>query len=130
MKACAKHLEHFFESINNNTDAEIVNLLVPHVKDLIEDPPSSVLAAWYLFDPVSKVLGPKRSTQELLEPILKLYENEPSETYLPYNGKIAKIYHHSFLLRLIVRLGLKCFLEHFVTPLVEAVGGKFTYFFP
>ncbi|XP_066246518.1 WD repeat-containing protein 81 [Euwallacea similis] len=123
VKMCAKQLEAFFEGINSTTDAEIINILVPHIRELIEDPPTSVLTAWYLFDPVSKILGPKKSVLELLESILKLYENEPSENYQPYNGKIAKIYHHSFLLRLMVRLGLKCFLENFVTPLVEAVGG-------
>ncbi|CAG9767150.1 unnamed protein product [Ceutorhynchus assimilis] len=123
VKLCAKQMESFLEAINPNTDMESVNILLPHIRELIEDPPTSVLAVWYLFDPISRVLGPERSIKELLESILKLYENEPSESYLPYNGRIAKIYHHSFLLRLIVRLGLKCFLDNFVTPLVEAVGG-------
>jgi WD repeat-containing protein 81 len=110
------------EGLHTTTDMEIVNILLPHVRDLIEDASTSVLAAWYLFDPIARILGPQKTCETLLESILKLYENEPNESTLPYYGKIAKLYHHSFLLRLIVRLGLKCFLDNFVAPLVEAVG--------
>ncbi|XP_019881555.1 WD repeat-containing protein 81 isoform X2 [Aethina tumida] len=127
VKTCSRQLEQFFSDLNTNTDMELVNILLPHIVELIEDPPTSVLAAWYLYDPISRILGPQRSIECLLQPILKLYENEPSDSNLPYNRKIAKLYHHSFLLRLMVRIGLKCFLENFVTPLVEAVGGYKDY---
>ncbi|XP_044253256.1 WD repeat-containing protein 81 isoform X2 [Tribolium madens] len=122
VKSCARNLESLLEELNTTTDLEVANILIPHIQELIEDPPTSVLAAWYLFDPLSRVLGPQKTAESLLEPILKLYENEPTEATLPYYGKIAKLYHHSFLLRLIVRLGLKCFLDNLVAPLVEAVG--------
>lgn len=118
VKLCAQHLEAFLKDINMTTDFEIVQILVPHVKQMIEDPSTSVLACWYLFDSIARVLGPKKTTDKFLQPILKLYENT-----IPYNRKIAKLYHHSFLLRLIVRFGLKTFLEYFITPLVETVGG-------
>ncbi|RZC40629.1 WD repeat-containing protein 81, partial [Asbolus verrucosus] len=122
VKACVKIMETFLEDLNTTTDTEVINILLPHIKELIEDPPTSVLAAWYLFDPMSRILGPQKTSETLLESVLKLYEKELNEATFPYNGKIAKLYHHSFLLRLIVRLGLKCFLENFVAPLVEAVG--------
>lgn len=127
VKMCAKQLEVLFFDINTDTDNEIVNIILNHIKDLIEDPPTSVLTAWYLFEPISRVLGPKKASKHLLEPILKLYENESLDTNLPFLNKIAKLYHHSFLLCLIARLGLKVFLENFVVPLVEAVGGYKDY---
>lgn len=129
VKMCAKNLELLLtkNDLNTTTDMEIVHILLLHIKELIEDPPTSVLAAWYLFDPIARVLGPQETISTLLQSILKLYENEPNELNIPYNGKIAKLYHHSFLLRLIVRMGLRCFLDNFITPLVEAVGGYKDY---
>lgn len=122
VKSCAKQLEFLLNKINPNTDNEIIKILLPHIMELLEEPPTSVLSAWYLFEPISRALGPFNATKYFLDSLLKLYENEPSNANLPYMGKIAKLYHHSFLLRLMVRFGLKCFLENFVVPLVEAVG--------
>ncbi|KAJ3644747.1 hypothetical protein Zmor_022454 [Zophobas morio] len=75
VKTCAKHLEVLLEELYTTTDTEIVNILLPHIRELIEDPPTSVLAAWYLFDPFSRVLGPQRTSETLLDSIVKLYEN-------------------------------------------------------
>lgn len=122
VKSCAKQLEYFLDDINPNTDNEVIKILLPHIKDLLEEPSTSVLSAWYLFEPITRALGPENATNYFLDCLLKLYENELSNVNLPYMGKIAKLYHHSFLLRLMVRFGLRCFLENFVVPLVEAVG--------
>lgn len=127
VKSCVKYLESLIETINPGSDIEVINLLVPHIKHLIEDIPTSVSAAWYLFDPISRLLGPQKSCEIFLDSMLKLYENDFNESNLPYLNKITKLYHHSFHLRLIVRFGLRCFLEHFVTPLVEAIGGYRDY---
>ncbi|KAL3274404.1 hypothetical protein HHI36_015797 [Cryptolaemus montrouzieri] len=127
VKTCTKLIETIFEELNTTVDVEIIDIMLPHIKELIEDPPTSVLASWYLFDSFSRVMGPQKTSGTLLEPILKLYENEPNEYTILYHGRIAKLYHHSFLLRLMVRLGLKRFLEHFIPPIVEAVGGYRDY---
>lgn len=123
VKNTARELDDLLGDLNINTDLEIVYIILPHIKELLLEPSTSVLAAWYLFDPIARALGPQKAGETLLESLLKLYETEPNETTVPYHGKIAKLYHHSFLLRLIVWLGLKCFLENFVTLLIEAVGG-------
>ncbi|KAF5285879.1 hypothetical protein FQA39_LY04340 [Lamprigera yunnana] len=126
VKRCAQNIEIVFDDLPM-ADFEAVYILLPHIKELLEEPSTSVLAAWYLFDVIARVLGPIKASETLLPSVLKLYENEPNEATIPYNNKIAKLYHHSFLLRLMVRFGLKCFLEHFITSLVEAVGGYRDY---
>ncbi|XP_065081240.1 WD repeat-containing protein 81 [Ochlerotatus camptorhynchus] len=122
-----------------------VELLLPHFIELIKADDTSILAAWNLFDSISTALGIKGTQRHLLHPILLLYESDDNETRIsqqqnpPANvdqgtlkftrntsfksRKSVKLYHHSFLLKLIVRFGLRCFLENFIAPLVEAVGG-------
>ena len=39
-----------------------------------------------------------------------------------------KVYHRSFVMQLIIRLGLKTVLDHIVTYLIEAIGGYKNYF--
>lgn len=130
------------ESLLTTTGQEIftpVQLLLPHVIDLVNEDETSILAAWYLFDIIATALGPKDTRKYLLQPILSLYEAENGDRrnslqkYDPLrrfsssnvfkSRKAVKLYHHSFLLKLIVRFGLDCFLTNFVTPLIEAVGG-------
>lgn len=118
----------------------LVDLILPHVIELLRDDDTSILAAWYLFDRVAVALGPKATQRHLLAPILKLYEADCDERINFLNSnfdstmkfstssafkskKTIKLYHHSFLLRLIVRFGLQCFLNNFISPLIEAIGG-------
>ncbi|XP_055549703.1 WD repeat-containing protein 81 [Wyeomyia smithii] len=122
----------------------MVELLLPHFIELIKADDTSILAAWNLFDSISTALGVQKTQQYLLQPILLLYESEDNEIRISQqqnkfpsdqvtvkftrntsfkSRKSAKLYHHSFLLKLTVRFGLRCFLENFIAPLVEAVGG-------
>lgn len=95
-------------------DSDGLDLLMPHIRELLCSS-AATNAAWQLFDPVSKALGPRSTTHLLLEPICALFENGGVSR--------AKLYHRSFLLKLIVRLGLQVFINNFATALVEAVGG-------
>lgn len=135
--ACAAQIEkllvpHGYEQFN------VVDLILPHIIDLLKSENTSILAAWFLFDSAAVALGQSQTRKHLLEPILKLYdaENDERVTFLNSNfdssmrfgstssfksRKTIKLYHHSFLLRLIVRFGLKCFLDNFVQPLIEAI---------
>ncbi|XP_034242666.1 WD repeat-containing protein 81 isoform X2 [Thrips palmi] len=118
-------------------DTSLVHLLLPHIRQLMEDPNSAVVATWYLFDPIAQALGPSATCTHLLDTILKLYSefrinddnmkdcggSVDNEKILSRHVKQAKLFHRTFLLRLLVRFGLKAFLDNFITPLVEAVGG-------
>ena len=118
-----------------------IEILLPHIIDLIQEEDTSILSAWYLFDIIATAVGMENSRKFLLNPILELYDvkNDERLNFLNSNfdtsmrfttscsifrsKKAVKLYHHSFLLKLIVRFGLRCFLENFISALIEAAGG-------
>lgn len=125
--ACVAMGESLLQPIGNE-QFNPVQLLLPHIIDLIHDDETSILAAWYMFDMIATALGPMDSQKYLLEPLLQLYNSNEDVVSDRANSnfknrKAVKLYHHSFLLKLIVRFGLKCFLENFIPPIIEAVGG-------
>ncbi|KAH0540867.1 WD repeat-containing protein 81 isoform X1 [Cotesia glomerata] len=134
VKSLARELDRLLQSQTRNSSDfnSILQLIVPHIKQIMDEPYSAVLAAWYLLDPIAKALGPKDTAETFLAPIIKLYENGSiidSNIYADYLSpstlakfRTMRLYHRSFLLKLTVRLGLRRFLENFITPLVEAVG--------
>ncbi|XP_017478831.1 PREDICTED: WD repeat-containing protein 81 isoform X1 [Rhagoletis zephyria] len=145
--SCCAYIGRLLEPIGYEQFSP-VELLLPHIIDLLLDEQTSILSAWNLFDPVAQALGIVNTQKYLLLPIMKLYDVESFERgMISVRTRIAdancagggqvrfsmsssfksrksvKLYHHSFLLRLIVRFGLKCFLHNFIAPLIEAVGG-------
>jgi WD repeat-containing protein 81 len=103
-----------FPSLLPVMDADGLNLLMPHVVRLLKSE-SATNAAWRLFDPLAKALGPEDAAKDLLEPISELMDSGGANR--------AKLYHRSFLLKLMVRFGMKAFISNFIKSLVEAVGG-------
>ncbi|KYM87455.1 WD repeat-containing protein 81 [Atta colombica] len=136
IKAIARELERLLPYVGGMREATL-QLIVPHIVQIMEEPYSAVLAVWHLFDPIAKTLGPKDTVNTFLLPIIKLYENgsimdTPLYVDIIPTGMLAKfrttrLYHRTFLLKLIVRLGLRRFLDNFINPLVEAVGGYKDY---
>jgi WD repeat-containing protein 81 len=141
IQACASHLDVLLSQLNGTNQFHVLDIFLMHYIELLKNKDTSVLAAWYLFDTVSKALGPEETRKKLLKHILNLYEdedfsNEKLEKHklinvnssvetgsLSNKQKFVKLYHNIFLLQLMVRLGLQCFLDNFTQHLVEAVGG-------
>ncbi|XP_062126101.1 WD repeat-containing protein 81 [Drosophila sulfurigaster albostrigata] len=154
--SCCAHVRRLLEPVTFGYEQFTpVELLLPHIIDLLRDERTSILTAWHLFDCIAQALGVTQTQQQLLQPLLKLYDvesitavdeansssgnssgsgscgsNSAGGSHLRFSSsssfksrKSVKLYHHSFLLRLIVRFGLRCFLQHFIAPLIEAVGG-------
>ncbi|KAK3878610.1 hypothetical protein Pcinc_016771 [Petrolisthes cinctipes] len=113
VKTAAKDLPNLLPSLSS----EGLDLLLPYLTELFEYPESAVTAAWYLTSALAQALGPERANKHLLPPVMKLFEAEVM------TDKHLKLFHRSFLLQLVVWLGLHTFLTHFITPLIEGVGG-------
>lgn len=139
IQACATHLDVLLNQAKTS-QFDVLDIFLAYYIKLLQSKDTSVLAAWYLFDTISKALGPEQTRKKLLRHILNLYEDDDYVTDKPElhkitdvdalaNGgmasrqKFVKLYHNIFLLQLMVRLGLQCFLDNFTQHLVEAVGG-------
>ena len=101
----------------DGSSEEIIDLVVPLYLSLIESSRTAVQASWYLLDKIGSVLGPDKTREIFLEPILSHYKNL-------HTTKHIKLYHRSFMLVLMTRLRLSVFLESFSNILIEATGGN------
>lgn len=140
VQACVTHLDVLLNQINV-TQFDVLDIFLAHYIELLKNRDTSVLAAWYLFDTVSKALGPAETKIKLLKHIRNLYDDDDFVLDKPEQHKLTdldslttscgiagkqkfiKLYHNIFLLQLMVRLGLQCFLDNFTQHLVEAIGG-------
>ncbi|CAH1791760.1 unnamed protein product [Owenia fusiformis] len=96
---------------------ESVELIMPFIMKLFTDKFTTIQAMWSLFGPISQSLGPKMTSKMLLPVFADIFNADPT------SPKHIKLYHRSFLLQAIIRLGLNTFLTNFSTSLVEATAG-------
>ena len=110
-------IEKFLKRNYGKITQEGFELILPYIEELFQDQYTTVQAAWSLLNIVGKDLGPQRVTKALLPYLTRLLDGEDS------TPKHMKLYHRTFLVQILLRLGVEKFLIHFATLLVEAVAG-------
>ncbi|KAL5008764.1 hypothetical protein ScPMuIL_014345 [Solemya velum] len=112
-----KFLEEFLARFRGQFGTEGIELLLPYIEELFDNPDTSVQAAWYLFTLISSELGPRESAKRFIPHLVSILGGENM------TPKHLKLYHHTFIIQLMIRLGLNTFLANFSTLLVEATAG-------
>ncbi|CAG2211988.1 WDR81 [Mytilus edulis] len=116
-------MQKYLEKIGGTLNEEGIELLLPHIEELFANEDTSVQAAWSLFNLLGLEIDSNQMKRQFLPYLVKLYHvDNPTPKYM-------KIYHKSFIVQLILRLGLDSFLSNFCTTLVEAVAGYKDYVF-
>lgn len=110
-------LSKFLSRAGHRLGREGLEILIPYVLTMFEDPLTSIQAVWSMFNPVSQALGPRETAHQLMSHLVLLFDAEFTTI------KHMKLYHRSFIIQLLIRLGMEVFLHHFSTLLIEACAG-------
>ncbi|KAK3578526.1 hypothetical protein CHS0354_007782 [Potamilus streckersoni] len=110
-------LEKYLVKYRGDLSEEGYEILLPYIEDLFQDPNTTVQAAWSLINLIGQDLGPKETSKRFLSYLSLIFIGEES------TPNHMKLYHRTFLVQLLLRLGLDTFLTNFSTLLVEATAG-------